>query len=664
MKKHYFLLLGATVAVLSTQAQNQLNRIPPPDDALEIPDGKAELDLDLGKNKLFLQKAFGDTLYYQDFNGGLPSGWSIVNNNSNSFIWTWDTVYKQGAFSATRNAIKSSTAANGFMSLPSDFYNTPTPSTGRVSMDTYFESDTITIVPKRSVWVSYQQYLRYCCNASNRLVLQVSTDNFVTFTEYDAKDGLAVNTGNTSDVVGGTSNVINISTAVANQSQFKFRFLSEGNGRYFWMIDDIAIIEGVDNDLQLNFPYMEFHDALYRRNPFYGQIPYVLFPPLYFSSSIYNNGSETQTNVLFSTSVDHTSLPGGAPGLGNVYAVTTPMNPSNMVSGSISDSSVSIFSGTPYFIPFVLGSYRVNYAISSDSTDNNPGDETGTSFFTVTDTVFARDDNGFGAGTGPASYVRNNTPGGTTVGDRFGVMYIIEPQGGAGNPVPTSISYAVSDDPRNIGVEIVPKIWAYNEDSSSINTSFTSEVASSFFPYTVTANDTNRLLTLPLTSGSAVTAGLSAGQYVAGWEVTNLPSGTTFEVYNDGSSAALQEPVTAFNFLGHSPGWSWVAVNPGIRLNFGGLTVGLGSSEKEDAQFAISPNPSNGETVLEFPKNFSGGTYQLSIQNSLGQTVYLEQQQFIANSKFNLDLKQLESGLYFLSLENKQRRLIQRLIIN
>ncbi|MBL4708782.1 MAG: T9SS type A sorting domain-containing protein [Flavobacteriales bacterium] len=670
MKKNYFFSILSLISftIVGQNIQNSYT-IPPPESETEWDDDKSQLDSDFYKKLNFNSKKFGDTLFYTDFNGGLPSGWTIQNNNPNNFQWSWDTTYLQGQFSSTRTKIKSTTAANGFMSLPSDFYNTPTPATGRVNMDTYFESDTITIIPKPSVWVSYQQYVRYCCNSSNDLVLRVSTDNFITWTEFDAINALPVNAGNTSNAVGGRTNIINISTAVANASQFKIRFYAEGNGRYFWMIDDFAIVEGVENDLELRDPYMEFNEANYDYYPFYGQIPYDLFPALPFFGRIYNNGSNTQTNVKLEATVNHIAFPNGTPGTGLIYANNS--SPITMVSGSISDSAVPVLTGSPRFVPLVLGEFSVNFLATGDSLDDNIGNEIATAGFLTTDTIFARDDNSFGGGTGPGSYVRNNLNGGQLPGDAFGTMYIVESRTGNGGltKVPTSVTYRVSNDTSQVGMEIVPKLWEYDDDSLrvggnfSVDRAFGAELAGAFIPYTIQLSDINSFLTLAFDNGSGFFSGLDTGQYVVGWEVINTNGGNNFEVLNDASSAALQVNVSTFNNLAHDPRWSWVDVNPGIRLNFGNMVVtGLDKTSSSPIQFEISPNPNNGQFKIQLNSK-SELEFTMSVRNTLGQTISIEQIAVKGYYTKQLDLRQFERGVYFVCLESKNEKLIKKVVV-
>jgi len=676
MKKKQLLIFSAFLFSFVINAQNKLDFNIPQEQAAFSSKAKS-VDPDFSKQSIQFSKAVGDTLYYQDFTGGLPQGWSIVNNNSsNNFVWKWDTVYQNGQFSSPGNVIVSSTAANGFMSLPSDFYNTPTPGTGGVSMDTYFESDSIdltkggTITPPRNIIVTYQQTLRRCCLGSVKHVLQVSTDNFVTFQEYDATNGLALSAAS-----GTVVNAINISTATLGSSAVKIRFLAEGNVAYYWMIDDLAIIEVPRNDLELRDPYLEFNSS-YTYNPFYNQIPCDLFSPLALSGFVYNNGSNDLTGVRLEGDIFNTATGIGnilGPGLGLVCATST--TPIALQSGIIRDTADYAVTNNPRFVPPVLGEFRVDMIATSDSVDENLGNEDYSQTFTTSDTIFARDDNGYGGGIGPGSYARAGQTGGTAARDKFGTMYIIESRTGNGGTwkVPTSITFAVSNAASNIGVTIVPKIWSYSEDSlftaGTINSAFAGgEVASAFIPYTILSADTNSLLTLPLDNGTAVFNGLDSGQYVVGWEVLNTNGGNSFEIQSDASSGQFQKLVTCFVDLAHAPGWGWVDANPVIRLNMGNLpyggygTIGIEENSNKSLDFSVSPNPNSGLFNLEI-SNRVKTTYNLNVRNLLGQQVYTENITVNGTITKQMDLTHLEKGVYVVSLENGAEKILKKVVV-
>ena len=668
MKNKHLLILSFLFSSFFLEAQNTLD-FNMPQEQVALTSKAKSADPDFLKQAKQFSKAIGDTLYYQDFNGGLPSGWSIINNNTNNFVWKWDTVYQNGQFSSPGNIIISTTAANGFMSLPSDFYNTPIPGTGGVPMDTYFESDSIdltkggTITAPGNIIVTYQQTLRRCCVGAMKHVLQVSTDDFTTFQEYDATNGLAFGAAS-----GTVTNAINISTATLGSSVVKIRFLAEGNVAYYWMIDDFAIVEGPRNDLELRDPYLEFNSD-YEYNPFYGQIPFNLFPTLPLSGYVYNKGSNDLTGVKIEGDIYHTATPSGTPGNGLVY--TTTSSPVTLQSGITRDSADYAITNNPRFVPTVLGEFRVDLRATSDSIDEDPTNNLYNQQFTVNDSIFARDDNGYGGGIGPGSFIRSGQTGGTAAGDRFGTMYIVQSRTGNGGVwmQPTSITYAVSDDPNNIGVIISPKIWKYEEDSlltaGTINAAFAGgEVASSFIPYTIQASDTNALLTLPFDNGSAVFNGLDSGQYVVGWEVINTNGGNSFEVQEDASSSQFQKDVTCFINFGHASGWGWVDANPIIRVNFGNIPMpGLNTNINSSAELSISPNPNNGLFVLTASSVSHEATYIMELKNNLGQVAYKKELQVLGAFSKTFDFSYLNKGVYFITLTNKEQQVSKKIII-
>lgn len=675
MKKNYTLLAGLILSSCVTFSQNEALRANMQLEQSAL--SPSPIFVDSGfqsktSNVNFNSKAFQDILYSEDFSSGTatspPTGWTIMNNNvSNNFQWVWNTVYQNGQFSNATDIITSATAANGFMVLTGDFFNTPFPIGGPVALSTYFESPTITIAnPRASYWVRYDQAVRYCCNQSNRLVLQASTDNFATIAgEFDATNGIAV--GQASNTI----NYINISSAVGGASSFKIRFLSEGNTHYYWMIDDLTIIEGAANDMQMDDPYLEFNFN-YSINPFYHEIPYALFPPLPVSANIRNNGSNTATGVTLKADISHQSYPNGTIGTGLVYSATS--LPITMPSGAtLNDTSyytISPDTGStdPRFIPTVLGNFSVDIETIMDSADQwNTviGIDTYSQSFNTVDTSLRRVDYTLGGGTGPGSYTRNGLPGGQIPGDAFGTLVIIESPVGVTDAMktPTSITYIVSNDTSQIGVEITPTIWAFDETAATLATAFGSIVASSFVPYTVTSASIGNPITLAFNNGSAVTGGLPDGQYVIGWTVINPNQGRNFEVQTDNSTGQFQD-VSSFINLAHQPGWGFVDENPAIILNMGmlPLSTNINTVSAPSATFNIVPNPNNGEFNLTVSST-EKVNYDLNVRNVLGQTVYTESITINGTFTESMNLTHFEKGLYFVSLENGTEKLLKKVLV-
>ena len=148
------------------------------------------------------QKAFGDTIYYQDFNASIPAGWTVTNasNNGNDWVWAAGGTAPGGQYSTNVAALNSPTGSNGYMMLPADLYNTPFPPGGPLPMDTWFSSPSFSLLDsnnnlaqRSSVIISWYHAQRYCCSSANQLVLEVSNDG-TTWTTFNATGGRGANT--------------------------------------------------------------------------------------------------------------------------------------------------------------------------------------------------------------------------------------------------------------------------------------------------------------------------------------------------------------------------------------------------------------------------------------------------------------------------------------
>lgn len=671
MKKNYILLsailLIGSMSFAQTRKELKMN-INPEDIQYnsEVPIYVTDGWEKKAKRPNYNNKAFGDTLAYFDF-GDTASGFRVINANQNNFVWKWDTEYDRGARTGAIVPIKSTTAANGFMSLPADFYNSPNITD---QMDTYFVSDMVTITPKKSINVRYQHYLAICCLFASEIRFEVSTDS-ATWESYDMLQTLPIGFTNsdTANAVGFEE--LDLSPSLANVDTFWFRIRSTMNTLWWWMIDDIAFVEGPAQNLILTQAIPEFHFNDYGITAFYGNVPFDFFPPIQFSGNIRNGGGDTNTNVNLTVNVFQLD------GTNEIHRDTTVLIYPSFA--PISDSN-RVTPVTDPFSPTGLHNYRAEFKISGDSVDQVAGNDSALAFFSVSDTTYARDDGGIGGGFGPNSIGLAGVSAAQIDGDRFASLYIVDLQGGNGGvrSTPTSITYVLSTNPRNEGVQIVPNIWPFDETDSTLNAAVGTPVATSFIPYTVQAADLGNAITLPLTSGSAVTSGngLADGQYYVGWQVaggTINPADTsttrTFEVQTDNSAGNLQRStLTTIMSHANNPGVGWFAssdrTNAAVRLNFGRDPILVGVDEKElpEVDFSIAPNPNNGEFRVILNSNYAV-SYNLTVRNLLGQEAHSETISANGVKTKQLNLSHLGKGVYFVSLENQNERLVKKIII-
>jgi len=573
-------------------------------------------------------KSYGDTLWSEDFNGGLPTGWSIVNNNPNNFDWQWDTIYRPGQYSRNIPTINSSSSGNGFMLLPMDFFNTPIPGFAAVSFDTYFQSPAIPINPKVSVELRAQQFSRFCCSSANRMVVQVSSDNFSTFDEYP------MNTYPTNQTSPNVENFkLSISQTLAGEDTAYLRFYVQSASHYFWMIDDLALVEGNGQQIES----ANFYKPSLSKGPFPIISPTNYLNDIAFEASVKNSTGDTITGVNLGVEVNHVKNVNGSGGVGLVYATNQLANNGGVIDMQRVDT-IRTSAAPFYFTPLLFGDYEVDFFANSIE---YPTRDSAKLRFVVSDTVFGRDFSSPSTPVGTAG-------AGTWVpvnGDCLGSLFYIDSI--QQNVQFSSVSFYVSNDYDNIGAVIRPVIWEYNSDTAfatGIVNGFGRELASSLSNFTVTANDTNTWVSLKLDTGIAMSRITNVGEFVVGWEmVGGAPSGSSFSVWNDLSAREVAPNVSHFMSLAHlptQPNWAWLRAAPMVRLNIKPLLVGIDKFSQGESSIQISPNPSNGvfqiksEWVIQAIEIFDveGSVIDVNFQNN------------------SFDLRYQKAGIYFVRI--------------
>jgi len=101
--------------------------------------------------------------------------------------------------------------------------------------------------------------------------------------------------------------------------------------------------------------------------------------------------------------------------------------------------------------------------------------------------------------------------------------------------------------------------------------------------------------------------------------------------------------------------------NTGIQI-LAGVKVGI---EEEfimnESFFTLFPNPSNGQIKIRFNETAFGKSYSIRISNMLGQTVY--QNKLNIDYQLDLNLQQLNKGVYFIEIEGDTQRQTQKISI-
>lgn len=644
MKKNYILLSALVLTTSMTFAQNAVvNGFPEATPKLNVEDFTP-------KKTIGQQKAFLDTLFYEDFDAMAPAGWVIANNSGNSNNWLWSDGVPGGQFSTNADTLQSPTGSNGYMMLPADLYNTPIPGTGAVPMDASFSSPMISppsgaVTFPASVVARFHHSQRYCCSGANELVFEVSTDG-ISYTAFDATGDRNPNTATPN----GEELEINVSSVLANATAAYIRVRSTGNSHYYWMIDDISLLEGPSNAMIVNDIYVAWGDTSFLTyNPPFYQYPQALLRPIDFGAFTTNYGSNTQNGVKISYDVIHDSTYTGGPGLG--YQTQHSITSANAI---MPDSQYNA-QVTPGFLSTIDGFFTTNVWVTSDSVNQNSGapmpvDQIAYNFV-VSDSIMDKTSGPFIGDAGPGNYV-----GGGNDGDRWASMHTVNQ-----NATATSVSLLVANVTTNDGAQIQPRVWEWRDTGSTYATAIVEPpIGSSPFSVTIDTSMLGTWVTLPLFPPAPLNANT---QYLVGWEqMGGANVGAEFTVARDRGREPEQPPVTNFVYINDAnPGWGWVTQLGAIRLNFGNNAIGL-EEDKANVDFAVMPNPTTGELKVVLESNVAK-TYRMNVRNMIGQTVYTDNVSVNGKRTIDMNLSGNDKGVYFVTLENGSERLVKKVVL-
>lgn len=581
-----------------------------------------------------INKAPGDTLWYEDFGSGFSTNqWTSTGNTP----WIYTTQGPGGQYSTNVGPLTSTTNNNGFASLPSDFYNTPTPPGANFqTINSSISSGSISIPAKSSVLVRFQQTFRYCCNSNTDIFeLQVSTDN-INWTSFDTKLSVSANSH--------TFNLmeIDISSVAANQTSIYLRFYQLAT-HYYWMVDDIAIVEGQgisNNGITMPDTYLYNYPS---QGGSYSMMPCGATNSLYPAARVKNESGINANNVQLKAAVVS-----GA----NVYysGISTSLTQLLPNSDSVLMMQGAVNAQLPQGVYNVV--YKTNSSILSQNTN------AANYSFTVTDSVYARDYNQPTAEVGPGSFV-----GGNVNGSRLALSYDL-----FRSEVLSSISFYVTNNPLNVGAGVKVSVRSFDTTAGSLNAALNTVIAQSANTYVIQTSDLGQWISIPLMN--LVTA--APGRYVAVVEQSDgFQNGRELYMGRDVNAENYQSFDKDFiSFLyangGFVPNWGVINTMPMIRLNVATPLTGVCApvslkEEQENSEaFQIQPNPTKGVFNLILP--LSSEVSEIIIYGIEGRVV---KRLSISNgnSPFRIDMTDQPKGLYFIQSNAHERMITQKVVV-
>ena len=226
--------------------------------------------------------------------------------------WRWSTTAPGGQWSENAGVIQSETPENGFMLMEADFFNTSPQNgvaDGEVGENPIHASFTVGPIDLSSsdteqlVLQFYSNY-RICCFYSpsdqNDLNVYISTDGGVTFNDLEYIEGETFEV----NVEKETFSQIPLVNFSPNTDGVYFKFEWIGT-HYFWMIDDLSVIQRPAHDLKMQSSWLTMENPQYIE---YYTIPESQMPgQMLIGAEVYNYGYNNEENINLSGSIEGTS---------------------------------------------------------------------------------------------------------------------------------------------------------------------------------------------------------------------------------------------------------------------------------------------------------------------------------------------------------------------
>lgn len=620
MKKIYLSLLSMGVTGFMMAQHPQINV----SGAEKAYEQLGEAENQVFQNYSFLTpKASGDTIWSEDFDGGLGS-WTVGGQNP---LWAHSLVGPQGQYSdPNTEVIQSSTASNGFAMFDADVAQPGGPATFSDQIG-YLESPVVDLTGYPQVAVLFQQAYRHCCSGDFELKMQISDDGFTSSQTYIVNmPGIGANqfTGTDERYV----DVTNFLASANDPSNIQIRFLFDGTGgtsHYFWTIDDVRFIEAFDNNMRMDSREIATGGLSYAAH----RVPIHQITPVTFSSEIINAGYATRNNVKLEVEVSANGTP-----VGTVASPGVTMN-------SFDTDSLITESWTP---PSNVAEYDLLYSITTDETEEYADNTFIEDAFFVTENSWGVDN-----ATLSGSFTNFSTQSGQPV--KIGNLMEAN-----ANTFIYNVSIYISTSSDNVGQLVGGEVRTYNPSAGEF------VYASETDFYAVTNADLGSFVTLSLISPVE----LSAGEEFL-LLAKHLGSGGTTDL-GIGMSRSVNDLVYGYN----ANDGLVMLLNPRAILVRAIVTQDLNdiASTNDIEKQAINvsngfPNPTKETTKFEFNlENASDVSY--TVVDMTGKTMMAANAGMLnaGSHEIVVDGSTYANGVYYFNLRTNEGSVTRKIVVS
>jgi len=548
------------------------------------------------------------------------------------------------------SSMNSTTSSNGTIIVDSDLFGADANYDANWVENCWFQ----TVAPidcSEHPYVSISLETRYRCwdnggsDDSEKCLIEVSRDgvNWPAIDNWDEASGYVIygtdtvasrkevfpgyETSDTSD--NPSLLEFDITDAAGEQTEVYVRFRWSGTWGYSWEIDDIKVYDTPANDTRID-NYLSYTD--YERTGYYeyGAWPLSQIPAdLAAAAKVYNVGFEDQTNVTLDVTAAGTT------------AYSTPI--------TLSYASADTLSAA--YLPTALGPVTVDYLLTADAADENPGNNMASQSFEVTDLSWGRDE---------------------------GTPLNAAPAEGTDDYIAVSL-FDIVDDVVIYAIDVA--VMAGSETGTSIIThlfdgfddNFLAEqyggILQSTDEFDIIAGNTNDV-GVPVTNWYTLVFDepylASAGDWLgAGFEHyggSNVQYGES--KYTQDNTAFIYGPFGA----GSAYDWYYTNEVPMVRLNLNPNAVNTISEETVNTtgfeMFPSFPNPTNGVTRIQFRLDRAADV-NFEVIDITGKVVYTLDMgtQAPGYNSISVDASEFAAGVYTYTLSVDGQRSTDRLMV-
>ncbi len=319
----------------------------------------------------------------------LPNEWQLTDTDTTGMFWFWTTPHTIISQWTEELPFQSTTADNGYMMLPNDWYNTIDDTD--INCNNGFILPLMDFSAHPTVVIKFEQsFMGYSSWTAGVWVSADAfgddTDTLAHWAYYDTDEG-ARHKDRPKDGASGQPVIFeaNLTAAAGGMSDVTVKINWENTRLYYWVIDDMTFSEAADNDVQIGWVTLEWEMGVVDRSANH----WFMMPKSQLGGNYYtdfeaftrNFGEFGQTGVGLNVKIDKAGT--------EVYNKTSPnveLLPLYVDTLRINDSIDGGYAPTEY------GHYRMTYDIKQDQEEQLPSDNFRVFEFHVTDSVYSHGD--------------------------------------------------------------------------------------------------------------------------------------------------------------------------------------------------------------------------------------------------------------------------------